>query len=473
MIQAQPAPLDTLTATVWGLTPVELHDRYWAARGVQVVRCGEPIELADGADLFLLTDATTLVSFRLSQIADTLTWLRPRVMLLRVHSSRELGYQERLVTDDDDRFLRFKRTYDRSDIELARAAVTTDRGVAMGWSRQQGAQCWRELRHNIAQTQRATVSIPGQAYQRDDEADVNRFIRELVRVWTRPDATISRARRLIGPVWADSEGIRQSEARFVGPVWVGKGRSLDRVQSVVGPAVLWDDPDHRPAADPIDWDEIEPIDPKHPSPRTVKPSITSSQRLAKRTFDIVFATIGLLITLPLYPLVMLAIWIEDGRPFFFSHERETLGARKFPCIKFRSMRNDAEQIKQRLRQTNQADGPQFYMENDPRLTRVGRTLRKLNIDELPQLLNVLVGHMSLVGPRPSPFNENQYCPGWREARLSVRPGITGMWQVHRSRREGEDFQEWIKYDLHYVENMSFKLDMKLIYLTIRKHLHIG
>jgi lipopolysaccharide/colanic/teichoic acid biosynthesis glycosyltransferase len=163
---------------------------------------------------------------------------------------------------------------------------------------------------------------------------------------------------------------------------------------------------------------------------------------------------------------MLAIWMEDGRPFFFSHQRETIRGREFGCVKFRSMRKDADKIKEQIKKLNQADGPQFFIENDPRLTRVGRFLRKYNLDELPQFWNVLVGDMSVVGPRPSPHAENQFCPPWREARLSVRPGITGLWQVRRTRQRGADFQEWIKYDLEYVENLSFWRDMNIIWRTI-------
>jgi lipopolysaccharide/colanic/teichoic acid biosynthesis glycosyltransferase len=163
---------------------------------------------------------------------------------------------------------------------------------------------------------------------------------------------------------------------------------------------------------------------------------------------------------------MLAIWWEDGRPFFFGHTRETLGGREFKCWKFRSMRKDADQMKAQLKARNQADGPQFFIENDPRLTRVGKFLRKYNLDEFPQFWNVLVGDMSVVGPRPSPHAENQFCPPWREARLSVRPGITGLWQIKRTRRRGSDFQEWIKYDIEYVETRSWWLDFVIIWKTV-------
>jgi lipopolysaccharide/colanic/teichoic acid biosynthesis glycosyltransferase len=105
------------------------------------------------------------------------------------------------------------------------------------------------------------------------------------------------------------------------------------------------------------------------------------------------------------------------------------------------------------------------MDDDPRITRIGRFLRKTNLDELPQFWNVLAGDMSVVGPRPSPEDENQFAPAWREARLSVKPGITGLWQIRRTRKAGSDFQEWIKYDIEYVERQSLWLDLRIIWRT--------
>ena len=292
-------------------------------------------------------------------------------------------------------------------------------------------------------------------------------------MWKRPDSTVLRARQVPGTVdsvWRDAQAKVLPGVKFIGCVWVGSGRTVEANSTVVGPAVIWDDPTRRPVNDAIQWLEIEPTEPP-PEPPTRDDSIDMEQRSSllsrgiKRGFDILCALFGLTITLPLYPLVMLAILLEDGRPFFFGHVRETLGARPFTCWKFRSMRKDAEKLKAGLQQLNQADGPQFFIENDPRLTRVGRLLRKYNLDEFPQLWNVLIGDMSIVGPRPSPFKENQYCPAWREARLSVRPGITGLWQVKRTRRAGTDFQEWIMFDLEYVEGRSFWLDLVIIYKT--------
>jgi lipopolysaccharide/colanic/teichoic acid biosynthesis glycosyltransferase len=300
-------------------------------------------------------------------------------------------------------------------------------------------------------------------YDRTVDSEVAHFLHDLIRDWKRPDSTIARASRCDGESWRDPRAAVDPDAKLIGPVWIGAGRTVPAGSTVIGPAIVWDDPVVRPPSEDIQWLTIEPKNlpedvPAHGLPR--------ASRIAKRTFDIVFAFFALLFTVPIYPLVMFAIWLEDGAPFFFSHRRETIGGREFGCIKFRSMRKDAEKIKAQLKKLNQADGPQFYMENDPRLTKVGKWLRKYNIDELPQFWNVLLGDMSIVGPRPSPFHENQYSPAWREARLSVLPGITGLWQIRRTRRQGNDFQEWIKYDLEYVEKASWKLDLSILFKTV-------
>ena len=124
------------------------------------------------------------------------------------------------------------------------------------------------------------------------------------------------------------------------------------------------------------------------------------------------------------------------------------------------MSREAERIGTEIVDLNLCDGPQVLIKNDPRITRVGAILRRFQIDEFPQFFNVLRGQMSIVGPRPSPDQENQYCPAWRDLRLSVRPGITGLWQIRRTRAPGEDFQEWIRYDMEYVRRASFWFDLK-------------
>jgi lipopolysaccharide/colanic/teichoic acid biosynthesis glycosyltransferase len=230
--------------------------------------------------------------------------------------------------------------------------------------------------------------------------------------------------------------------------------------------ILADEPGSgvRPA-DAFDWSQLE--SPAHrllPRPRLRR---GWARRTSKRALDIAVSAAALLCFLPFMPLVMLLIWREDGRPFFFAHTRQTRGGREFPCYKFRTMIKDAEKAKELLRQLNQSDGAHFFIRNDPRLLRVGKWLRRFQIDEVPQFWNILLGHMSLVGPRPSPDKENQYCPAWREARLSVRPGLTGLWQVRRTREPQTDFQEWIRYDLEYVQRESWRLDLWIIAETIR------
>ena len=459
-----PATLNPPTRTIWGLDALQLHTRYWAARGVQVVRQGEPSQIVPHAELYLLTDPRLLTIFSLAELVDTLNWIEPTVLFVRLRDRRDRSYRERALTDPEDRFLKFERIYDSGD-RLARVVLTPDREVAELW---QGAadplSAWRRLRRFTMRIDRTTLKVNGRVYDRTDDHDVAFFLRDLVKEWKRPDATIGKiTRSSTQDLWSDPSAVVEPEARTIGPVWVGAGRRLTPGTTVIGPAVVWDDPAARPMTEAIEWAHIEPSIP--PQDQTVSTDRTFFYRAAKRIFDLAFASAGLLGSLWMYPFIMAIIWWEDGRPFFFGHERETRGGRVFKCWKFRSMRRDAEKMKEQLKMQNQADGPQFYMENDPRLTRIGRFLRRYNLDELPQFWNVFVGDMSVVGPRPSPKKENQFCPGWREARLSVRPGVTGLWQIRRTRRAGADFQEWIKYDLQYVENASFALDVKIIYQT--------
>jgi lipopolysaccharide/colanic/teichoic acid biosynthesis glycosyltransferase len=451
------------TRTIWGLDVTQLHDRYWAAHGVQVVRQGEPSLIVRHAEMFLLLEPHSLAIFGLAPLIKPLSWIKPAVLFVRLHDTRERRYRERVLTDGQDRFVKFQRLYEaREDARFMRVAVTTDCQIARLWQNAPDAlSARRRLRRYVDRTQRMTISAEGNVYDAESDRQNNAYTRDLLRCWRWPDVTISRPSASGEAVWKDPECQIESNAKFVGPVWVGAGRHVDGGTTVIGPAVIWDDPDHRPDSEPIEWLNIEaPL-----KPEVAPPELTPLGQAAKRLFDLAFSVLALLLTLPLYPFIMLAIWLEDGRPFFFSHRRETIGGREFGCVKFRSMRKDAEKIKQELRRKNQADGPQFFMEDDPRVSKVGKVLRKFHLDELPQFFNVLVGQMSAVGPRPSPRHENQYCPTWREARLSVRPGVTGLWQICRTRRPGADFQEWIKYDIEYVDTRTFWLDMKIIAKT--------
>jgi len=172
--------------------------------------------------------------------------------------------------------------------------------------------------------------------------------------------------------------------------------------------------------------------------------------------------------LPVLPLLALAVKISSPGPVFFRHRRQGLHGEAFDCIKFRTMRAGADQIQDKLRFVCEVDGPQFKMADDPRITSVGRFLRETYLDEIPQFFNVLRGQMSVVGPRPSPESENTLCAFWRDARLSVRPGITGLWQVCRTRESMKDFQEWIHYDTCYVRELSARLDLWICWRTFRR-----
>ena len=168
------------------------------------------------------------------------------------------------------------------------------------------------------------------------------------------------------------------------------------------------------------------------------------------------------------PFIALAIKLNSPGPVFFKHNRQGRHGEEFHCLKFRTMTVGADKIQEKLRIISEVDGPQFKMADDPRLNAVGEFLRETYIDEIPQFLNVLLGQMSVVGPRPSPESENTLCPTWRDARLSVRPGITGLWQVRRTREPMKDFQEWIYYDTKYVRELSMCMDLQICWQTFKK-----
>ena len=194
----------------------------------------------------------------------------------------------------------------------------------------------------------------------------------------------------------------------------------------------------------------------------------SYARSFKRIADCFAAVIILILFAPVMLFVALAIKLTSPGPVFYKDRRQGLHGEQFNCLKFRTMITGADKIQEILRIVSQVDGPQFKITNDPRINTVGWFLRETYIDEIPQFFNVLFGHMSIVGPRPSPESENTLCPFWRDARLSVKPGITGLWQVYRTRQPMKDFQEWIHYDTEYVRNLSLKMDLCICWKTARK-----
>jgi len=185
----------------------------------------------------------------------------------------------------------------------------------------------------------------------------------------------------------------------------------------------------------------------------------------KRHMDCILSGLGLLILSPLFVLLAIAIRLESKGPVFFSQLRIGQGGASFSCWKFRSMHVNAEQLKSNLQEDNEMNGgTTFKIKRDPRITRIGRFIRKTSIDELPQLWNVFIGDMSLVGPRPAiPSEVANYKP-FEKQRLMVKPGITCIWQV--SGRSDIPFKQQVRLDIEYIVNRSVKMDLKLLLRTI-------
>lgn len=185
----------------------------------------------------------------------------------------------------------------------------------------------------------------------------------------------------------------------------------------------------------------------------------------KRLFDIVVSGTALLVLSPLLGLIALIIKVASPGPVLFVQMRSGRGGRPFPMYKFRSMVVDAEAKKRNLLALNEQDGPAFKMENDPRITNLGRYLRATSLDELPQLWNVLRGEMSLVGPRPLPLSESAACTNWQRQRMDVTPGLTCFWQI-KDRRAKIPFVDWARMDIQYAGRRSLGLDLYLIARTV-------
>ncbi|AYF92176.1 sugar transferase [Apilactobacillus bombintestini] len=184
----------------------------------------------------------------------------------------------------------------------------------------------------------------------------------------------------------------------------------------------------------------------------------------KRVFDIIISLFGLIITLPVTIPVIIAIKLEDGGPIFYTQTRVGKDGDHFAIFKFRSMITNADAKKKELQELNEIDGAMFKMSEDPRVTKVGKFIRKHSIDELPQLINVLIGDMALVGPRPPLTEEVAKYTNHDLKRLMVKPGCTGLWQV--SGRNSLSFAEMVDLDLNYIEHASFLLDCKICIKTV-------
>ena len=184
---------------------------------------------------------------------------------------------------------------------------------------------------------------------------------------------------------------------------------------------------------------------------------------SKRSIDILGSLCGLILLSPILLVIMVLIKCESKGPVIFSQERVGRNGKIFKMYKFRSMVVNAEELKEKLAEQNEMSGPMFKMKDDPRVTKIGKFIRKTSLDEIPQLVNVLKGDMSLVGPRPSLPQEVAQFEWWMHERHEVKPGLTCYWQV--SGRNNIDFVNWMKLDIKYVEERNFWIDIKLIFKT--------
>jgi len=210
--------------------------------------------------------------------------------------------------------------------------------------------------------------------------------------------------------------------------------------------------------------EVERLD-KIPILTLAEPAPSSLGLVVKRVLDAVGAGVALVLLAPVFLIIAVAIKLESPGPVLFGQERVGLGRRKFRMRKFRSMVKDAEAQLPALESLNEVEGAAFKIRDDPRVTRVGRILRKLSLDELPQFFNVLIGEMSLVGPRPLPLRDVERIPsGWQLRRFSMKPGLTCLWQVNG--RHEINFDHWMELDLQYIDTWSLGLDLDIVLKTL-------
>ncbi|WP_242860031.1 sugar transferase [Clostridium baratii] len=184
----------------------------------------------------------------------------------------------------------------------------------------------------------------------------------------------------------------------------------------------------------------------------------------KRFIDVIGAFLGIVVLSPIILIISILIKLDSNGPILFSQDRVGKDKKVFKMYKFRSMVVNAEELKSKLKEQNEMSGPMFKMKEDPRVTKIGKFIRKTSIDELPQLINVIKGEMSLVGPRPSLPKEVEQFEPWMMERFQVKPGLTCYWQVYG--RNDIDFEDWMKLDIKYVRERNIFIDLKLIFKTV-------
>ncbi|RKY24865.1 MAG: hypothetical protein DRP79_07200, partial [Planctomycetota bacterium] len=318
-------------------------------------------------------------------------------------------------------------------------------------------------------------------------------------VWVGRDSVISPHSYLIGPLVLGNKCRIADHAQIVGPAVIGDGCKIGEGASV-RESVLWRDVSlesgvrsercivaenvkipkgerlrNMMVADNLRVDGVGLLSPHYNIVGIGRKNLSRilgariRERIylvAKRVMDICAGFLLLVILSPVLIVVALAVKFNSDSPGPVFHIQKRCGknGRMFRMFKFRTMVVASEKMQSELRSQKDNDGPMFKMANDPRVTRIGATLRATSLDEFPQLLNVLIGDMSLVGPRPLVMEEMKFSPSWREVRLTVKPGITGLWQIQG--RSEAPFHDWIRYDVEYVMNRSLWMDIVILFKTV-------
>jgi lipopolysaccharide/colanic/teichoic acid biosynthesis glycosyltransferase len=413
----------------------------------------------------MLIEPDQLVAFDIAEIAEAMVWSKARGTGIRIIERSDEGYKEQIVRSGAGEVVGIRRSYVHDEKIGYRIIMTSEEAVARNWAaaseRRSGWLTARRDCHDKMDHQK----VYGHCYDLKLIEDHRRFLSWVIATWDDPDRVLDGIIQVRPGIFVAARDMEKVGSTCIAPAWIGFRCEDVKTMPIVGPDFVTDASPVGPSSSGVRVLGINEI--MLPRGRAKERLIPygSLYGIGKRLFDLFWAVTILVLLTPIFLLVAVLVVIDDGFPLFFGHVRQKKGGRTFRCWKFRTMRREAESMVAELQAMNKADGPQVFIESDPRVTRVGRYLRKLQLDELPQFWNVLVGDMSVVGPRPSPDKENQFCPAWREMRLSVRPGITGLWQVKRTRSPGEDFQEWIKYDIDYVRTASFRLDVQICFKT--------
>lgn len=446
-----------------------------------------PLDHFDAFDRVLFVSARLMPSggaglaTLLEQVDDA-----ERVVHLLAAAPHPSGSHELVCTAPDGSVRRIQRYLDASGRALVASGVIATCvpvRTLLSIERAGAIHSLEALRSALVTAGLQSVDVPESdaVFDLADEGSALTFLQHRIRLEdTRPVApsterkTISASVR--GAVIIEEGATVAPDALLVGPSLICSGASVGPgariAQSVLLPHVVvaaGETVRHRLLAPKSSRAErpqrrqgLSPLVPSAPTP------VTGASRYAeaKSWIEAGIAALALLLLSPLFLVLGVLVKLTSRGPIFYGDPREGLGAETFRCWKFRTMRPDAHALQRALSAGNLADGPHFKMADDPRLTPIGGWMRRLNLDELPQLFNVVRREMSFVGPRPSPTRENQVSAPWRQARLSVRPGITGLWQVCRHRREEGDFHQWIEYDMLYVEHCSLLVDVRILVATI-------